>query len=944
MNPRPSFYRQLLRRIIPRLLTALCTVSVVLSLAIFFFARQQITEEQRDSLQYLKKDMSVTIKSTRQLMEGIASHDLLINSFIDVQQRQNYLPVFFDSLKLTRAKEYSLGLFQFDGTPLITKDWENRVPASLRSMWRETTLGNSQTMQYVGANGTLIAVPVLMGGQAEGALVLYVPTLRDLIFETTHTGHQLILSENGTILYASHADRYAMESQYDAALFTSWLVESEPWHDLTLLHQIPAIDAFSNVLWLLPALFITLISAILVSVYASMHAAKLSAGTLQALFDSINGQSDSRDGPSLNPEGEPQELFVIRQAFEKLLSNLTSMTLSNTQFSNVIDSLEEVLVVLDEKSNKQLTNRSFTEHKSLCALSDEDLAAIRQQLISGPGEVEGQYEGTEGAPPITIRWSMLPLIDTQGKQVGHILVGNNITRHRSLEARINVISHAMKSATLSILIAERQGGSFPIIYSNPHFSLVTGFGEHEVLGESHFLLDKMKADRNKLRQMKSALKNGLPYSDTLQCYRQNNSFFYNQVIITPVHAQGELTHYVAFFQDVTEQEQTQQFLKDAKLRAEESTRLKSSFLASMSHEVRTPLHGISGALQLVNNTELNKAQARYISLAKDSLNNLKHIVDDILDFSKIEAGQLHLEALPFNLTLLIKTVYDQYAISCREKGITFTLNYSPQGRDTIIGDPIRLRQILGNLLSNAVKFTEHGGINLTVNIRESSGRHRLFASVEDTGIGISKTSLESIFEAFRQEDTSTTRRFGGTGLGLSICRQLCQLLGGELVARSEKGKGSCFSFDIAIDSTDKHADDNLAITEATTVIPHFKAKIMIVEDNEVNQLIAREHLKQHKIMTAKNGREALEALTRMRISFNAILMDCHMPEMDGFEATKRIRRGEAGERYRNIPIIALTANALKGDRELCTAAGMDDYISKPFTAEDLLTVLARYCS
>ena len=799
-------------------------------------------------------------------------------------------------------------------------------------------------MQHIDATGGLIAVPVLIGGLAEGALVLYVPSLDDFVFEISQAGHQLVLSETGTILYTSHPDHYTVQHTYDAALYDFWLIESEPWHDLVLLHQVPALDAFANVLWLLPAIFITLISAILVSVYASMHAARLSARTLQTLLDTIQRRADSEDGTSTVPEDEPQELFVIRLAFEKLLSNLSSMTLSNTQFSNVIDSLEEVLVVLDEKSNKLLTNRSFTQHNTLRNLSDADLSAIRQQLISGKGELERKYLTTDDSPSLTIRWSMLPLFDPQGKQVGTILVGNDITQHRSLEARINVISHAMKSATLSILIAEKRGNNFPIIYVNPHFSRVTGYDEQEVLGENDFLLDKMKADRDKLKQLGNALKNGLPYSDTLKCYKKNHLFFFNQIIITPVFDQCELTHYVAFFQDVTEQEQTQQLLKDAKLKAEESARLKSSFLASMSHEVRTPLHGISGALQLVNNTELNQEQAKYIGLANDSLNNLKHIVDDILDFSKIEAGQLNLEALPFNLSLLIKTIHDQYVISCREKGITFTLNYEPQGQHTIIGDPIRLRQILGNLLSNAVKFTEQGGVTLSVAIKKSSGNSRLFATVRDTGIGISKQSLESIFEAFRQEDTSTTRRFGGTGLGLSICRQLCQLLGGKLVATSEKGKGSCFSFDIAVSTTEKALDERAEPTGSLTALPTFKAKILIVEDNEVNQLIAREYLKQHKIMTAKNGREALEALNRMRLTFDAILMDCHMPEMDGFETTKRIRQGEAGERYCDIPIIALTANALKGDRELCEAAGMDDYISKPFTANDLLTVLARYCA
>ena len=359
------------------------------------------------------------------------------------------------------------------------------------------------------------------------------------------------------------------------------------------------------------------------------------------------------------------------------------------------------------------------------------------------------------------------------------------------------------------------------------------------------------------------------------------------------------------------------------------------------------MHGVSGALQLVSKTALDKTQQHYVGLADESIRNLQHIVDDILDFSKIEAGQLKLENVPYNLPLLLETLYEQFSISSDEKGLQLNLDTELAEHVMVQGDPVRLRQVLSNLLSNAVKFTQNGSILLSVSLVETSSEQwQLQGFVQDSGIGIDEGNLDSIFEVFQQEDTSTTRKFGGTGLGLSISRQLCRLMQGDLTVQSRKDEGSKFLFTVAVSrpayeayiaapDTTKHSEPEATLQPS---------RILIVEDNEINQLIAREHLSEHKTLTAKNGVEALEALKRLKVQFDVILMDCHMPKMDGFETTRRIRAGEAGERYTEVPIIALTANAMKGDRERCEAAGMDDYISKPFTAKQLLKAVsnARY--
>lgn len=945
VSKRPTLYQQLQHHIVPRLLVSLFIVGTLLCATIFYFAQIQITSEQQKFTEYLKADLQYSLENTQQLMQGIASNDLLINSFIDIEQRENYLPVFFQSLKFTRTEQFSLGLFQFDGSPIISRNWEGVVPAAFSDAWQYTTLQRSEPYRQVNEEGVLISVPVIISSQAEGALVLFLPFMQAFINARGNDAYQFILSDKNTILYTSHPARFPPGSLYARNEFMGWIAEEQSWLGLSFISQAPVFNAFSNVLWLVPAILMTLGSAILVSIYTSNQAARLSATTLQSLHDSIRQSARKKTAISSQaPDNEPQELFAIRGAFDGLIQNLMSMSLSNQQFSNVIDSLEEVLVVVDDDNNKLLINRTFTEYAKEFEITDSELLAIKRKLESGIDHLERHYLAAPIAIPVTIRWTMLPLTDDTRKQLGTILVGNDTTHKKSLENRINVISHAMKSATVALLIADAQAEGFPAIYVNPHFSTVTGYAEDQVLGQPTLFLNGMKAPQKKLIEVNAALHSGSSFNDTLLCYRQNDVPFYNQLILTPVYTDEVLTHFVVFFQDVTEQEQTQQFLEDAKQRAEESARLKSGFLASMSHEVRTPLHGVSGALQLVNKTNMTKEQLRYISLAKDSLRNLQHIVDDILDFSKIEAGQLGMEAIQYDLPLLLHTIYEQNSIACQNKGLTLLLETNLQPHTRVIGDPVRLRQILSNLLSNAVKFTEQGTITIKIDMQRSrNGAWLLKGVIEDTGIGIATNNLDSIFEVFRQEDISTTRRFGGTGLGLSISRQLCRLLGGDLFATSKKGQGSQFIFTLALGYVDATSRTDPSIEDTSPALgPHGKAKVLIVEDNEINQLIAREHLSQHKTMTTRHGKEALEALNRMKLTFDMILMDCHMPEMDGFETTKRIRNGEAGEKYKNVPIIALTANAMKGDKEQCYSAGMDDYISKPFTAQDLQDVVAKY--
>ncbi|PKP11920.1 MAG: hypothetical protein CVU09_00015 [Bacteroidetes bacterium HGW-Bacteroidetes-4] len=381
-------------------------------------------------------------------------------------------------------------------------------------------------------------------------------------------------------------------------------------------------------------------------------------------------------------------------------------------------------------------------------------------------------------------------------------------------------------------------------------------------------------------------------------------------------------------------------LKLAKEQAETSAKIKEQFLANMSHEIRTPMNGIIGMAKLLTNTPLAKEQIKYLENISTSADNLLVIINDILDFSKMEAGKLEFEQIEFNLHELLNKLKSVYYESAKEKGLYFKLHIGDRVPQYIIGDPTRLNQVLVNLLGNAVKFTEQGGIALLVKVVEQNRKESsLHFVVNDTGIGISPDKIDVIFSSFSQASSDMTRKYGGTGLGLTITKQLVELQGGNLNVESKAGEGSSFHFKLAFihgkgkikQKTEMFQDEMLDNTK--------NIRILLAEDNEINQLYVKTILEsKFEVEIAPNGLKVLELLEKDM--FHLILMDLHMPEMDGYETTEIIRN-LSDKKLKNIPIVALTAAAIKGEKEKCLATGMDDYLSKPFDPIDLFHIIAQ---
>jgi len=524
----------------------------------------------------------------------------------------------------------------------------------------------------------------------------------------------------------------------------------------------------------------------------------------------------------------------------------------------------------------------------------------------------------------------------------------SVTERRQAEAALQAseakFSQAFIASTYAIIITRAADGV--IVEVNPAFETMVGYCRAEVLGKStldlalwedsqdrqHFLSVLIESGRADAQEYRFRKKSGAILIGLLSArlFTLNNE----RVLL------GNIT-------DITERKQIEEELARSRDAAQAANRAKSEFLANMSHEIRTPMNAVIGLTHLALETDLTLKQQDYLHKIQSSGQALLGLINDILDLSKIEADRLELEQIPFSLDQVLDRIATMTSLKAEEKGLTFGFHLDPATPRRLLGDPLRLGQILLNLVNNAVKFTAQGEVVVSVSpVARAGAQVRLCFAVRDTGIGILPAQQARLFEVFSQADGSTTRRYGGTGLGLAISKKLADLMGGEISVESAPGVGSTFTFVLPFTLDVSAAEAQLEVMPASEVAASpapstvVGARALLVEDNDINQMVAREILEGFGLVVeiAGDGRAAVELLRANPTRCTLVLMDLQMPEMDGFEAT-RIIREELGL---DLPIIAMTAHALADERQHCLASGMNDHVAKPIDPPTLLTVLARW--
>ncbi len=483
-----------------------------------------------------------------------------------------------------------------------------------------------------------------------------------------------------------------------------------------------------------------------------------------------------------------------------------------------------------------------------------------------------------------------------------------------------------------------------ITFINNRFCEISGYSSEELLGRSHHLIKSGYHDKKFYTALYQEISAGNVWQGEFCNRAKDGHLFWVDTTIVPfLDEAGKPKSYISIRTDITAKKMGEFALKEALEAAESANIAKSEFLANMSHEIRTPMNGVIGMTNLLLDTPLSSHQLQQALTIKRSGESLLTIINDILDFSKIEAGKLNLELIDFDLDAMLDDLAHTLIFRSEEKGLSLHCPSNPKENRWYRGDEGRIRQILINLLGNAIKFTEQGHIDLSYQSSKSEqGKTQLLFTITDTGIGLSDKQQEALFDRFTQADGSTTRKFGGTGLGLSISKQLVEMMGGEIGVKSELGVGTTFWFTLYLEEVS--APETAAGLSPPPTPPStiFKAHILVVDDNTTNQLVACGMLKKFGITTdiATNGQEAITALKQG--SYDLVFMDCQMPVMDGYQATKAIRDPNSQVTNHQIPIIAMTANAMQGDREKCLAAGMDDHIAKPIDPQKLHRALDEW--
>lgn len=484
-----------------------------------------------------------------------------------------------------------------------------------------------------------------------------------------------------------------------------------------------------------------------------------------------------------------------------------------------------------------------------------------------------------------------------------------------------------------------------ITFANDDFCKIAGYSLNELVGNPHNMVRHPDMPKAAFADLWKTIQSGKIWKGEVKNRKKLGGYYWVDATIIPfLDIKGNPFKYVSIRTDITEEKKYKEELIEAKKIAENSNKAKGEFLANMSHELRTPLNGIIGLSQVVLDNEADVKQKNYLQKVLDSANILLQIINDLLDYSKIEAGKLTIEYSEFSLKQMLNTINELLRIKAVEKELDFNFDIDKNCPDILIGDSLRVGQILMNIVGNSIKFTPHGQVSLDIIIVEINEEFVLIEfKIIDTGIGMDENTMKNIFESFSQADASITRKFGGTGLGLTITKSLVESMNGKIKVKSKLNEGSEFNIFIPFKYKIQKENEANEVTNQLNILDKSldNLEILLVDDNNINRLVGVTVLEKFgcKVITANDGLEAVNLLKENATKFNIVLMDIQMPVINGYEATSIIQN----ELNLDIPIIAMTASAMENDIKKTISSGMVDHISKPINPTELKDKILKYC-
>ena len=939
MIKRRPLWQDISAKILPFSLALFLILSVVQLLAAARYDRLEASARLALAGEQFAQRVDEYISALLNQIESIAENSIVINSLIDLSGRQNYLPLYLETIGVFGNTDISIRLVDFQNVTVDANFFGKTLVFPEQHQWFNQVLTEGRRWVNFDERGLFVAEPVLNHGFTEGAILVLVP-IEVLIenFNNLGTGYQgSIADKNGIVLVSlPKANNTEQSTAVDLAteFDVSDFISSQQANIKTRIIQ-PTQRYFSS-----DNIFLTIVLQSLALILFSIFAVLLfSIGRVKQIISGMTGVFDKtiKSGDlnaRIDHEKWALELAHVGEQFNIMMEKLQSTTTSRDEINTIFDSMNESIYVCDIAYNVLLSNRELRKTRLDVKSFVKSINLTKENAFLDSTILHAEFESVDGNA--TTLWRKSPLL-VNGVASGWLIVGSDISEIRRAQQQMQLLEIAIDSSSNGMIVVDATDNLQPIVFANKSFVDITGFEIAEIMGRKCSFLQGADTNSDTISEIREAIIRQEPVTVEILNYKKDGSPFWNQLSIDPVfNDQRQVTHFLGVIRDISALVLQREELRAAKEAAELAVVAKSEFLATMSHEIRTPMNGVLGMLGLLMKTDLNSEQIHRAKLAQNSAKSLLTVINDILDFSKIEAGKLQLESLSFNLREMLGELAETLAYPAEAKNLEIILDVTGVDVSHIQADSGRIRQIITNLISNSIKFTEQGEIFIQVGLSAENEGWRLYGRVVDSGIGIPAHKQEFLFDAFSQVDASTTREYGGTGLGLAIVRSLCELMNGHIRVMSEVGRGSVFEFDILVEKS----------PEAKSVKPPLDISgmnILVVDSNQSSLDVLRGQLKnwganvsEAKTLEAAKAYFESPPLGSQTPPFSMAMIASNRSELRADELANYIRQQPNGDAIR---LIGMTAMNSIETPEAKALSAFDFWFPKPVTCADMCNAL-----